>query len=65
METLFLTTIISCSQFRALGHRMFNTSNGLSLKQKYEIINEIKKVVPSCPIILRDSDDESKGNSGT
>lgn len=65
MGALFLTTVISCSQFRDTGHRLFNQVTGLSLKQKYEIISELKKVVPSCPIVIKDSDNESKGNSGT
>jgi hypothetical protein len=65
MGSLFLATIISCTQFKEIGHKLFSQFNGLSLQQKYEIINELKKVVPSCPITIKDSNNESKRNSGS
>jgi hypothetical protein len=43
------TTIISCSQALDIINR-FNKMVGFSNQQKIEIISELKKVIPSCPI---------------
>lgn len=49
------TTIISCSQAIQL---ISNVSKvvGLSGQQRMEIIDEIKKIVPSCPVIIKENE---------
>ena len=47
-----LSTIISCSQAFSLLNRITNVV-GLTPQQKIEIINEIRKVVPSCPVTIQ------------
>jgi len=45
----FLSTILSCSDLINLANRVINIST-LTPKQKIEIIVEIRKVVPKCPV---------------
>jgi hypothetical protein len=52
MGTLFLTTVLSCSQVLTIANRLVNVSL-LSNKQKTEILFELRKVVPSCPLIIQ------------
>lgn len=49
------TTIITCSQAIQL---ISNVSKvvGLNNQQRIEIIEEIKKVVPSCPVIIKENE---------
>jgi hypothetical protein len=47
--TLLFSTIISCSQAIGIIHRIQKVV-GLSEAQKTEIIAEIRKVIPSCPV---------------
>lgn len=49
MVTVFATTIITCSQAIGIINRLQQVV-GLSYHQKQEIIREIVKVIPSCPI---------------
>lgn len=49
MVVLLLTTTISCTQALGIIHRLVSVV-GLSEVQKSEIIQEIRKVVPSCPV---------------
>jgi hypothetical protein len=49
MTALFLTTVISCSQALGIVHRLVSVV-GLTESQKSEIILEVRKVLPSCPI---------------
>lgn len=49
MVVLFASTIISCSDALSLIHRITSVV-GLSEVQRTEIIQEIRKVVPSCPV---------------
>jgi hypothetical protein len=49
MVALLLTTTISCTQALSIFHRLVSVV-GLTEVQKFEIIQEIRKVVPSCPI---------------
>jgi hypothetical protein len=49
MVTLFATTLITCSQAIGIVNRLQQIV-GLSYTQKTEIIREIRKVIPSCPI---------------
>jgi hypothetical protein len=51
MGTLFLTTVLSCGQVLTIANRLANISL-LSTKQKTEILFELRKVVPSCPLII-------------
>ena len=47
-----LSTIISCSQAFSLVNRITNVV-GLTPHQKIEIVNEVRKVVPSCPVTIQ------------
>ena len=47
-----LSTIISCSQAFSLINRITNIV-GLTPQQKIEIIKEVRKVVPSCPVTIQ------------
>jgi len=49
MVVLFASTIISCSDALNLIHRLTKVV-GLSEVQRIEIVQEIRKVIPSCPI---------------
>jgi len=49
MISIFLTTIISCSQAIGMLHKIVNVV-GLTEIQKKEIIIEIRKIIPSCPV---------------
>lgn len=53
MVALFLTTTISCSQTLAMINRI-QRALSLSEKQKIEIVQEIRKFVPSCPIVIKE-----------
>lgn len=52
MISLFLTTTISCYDVLGIIHRLKEVA-GLTQIQKYEIIQEVRKTVPSCPIIIK------------
>jgi len=52
MSVLFLTTILSCSDIVTIANRLVGVSL-LSTQQKTEILLELKKVVPSCPLIIK------------
>jgi hypothetical protein len=49
MVVLLASTIISCSDALTVIQRVSNVV-GLSEVQKTEIIKEIRKVIPSCPV---------------
>jgi hypothetical protein len=49
---IFLITFLSCSQVQVIAARLQNIAL-LTPQQKTEIIEEIKKVVPSCPVIIK------------
>lgn len=49
MASLFLTTIISCSDAVRILNRL-QMVIGLSYQQKIEIIKVVSQTVPSCPI---------------
>lgn len=61
MGTLFLTTVLSCSQVLTIANRLVSISL-LSSKQKTEILFELRKVVPSCPLIIK-SNERPKSSS--
>jgi hypothetical protein len=52
MVPLFLTTILSCSDIVLITNRLMNVRL-LTSEQKTEILRELKKVVPSCPLIIK------------
>jgi hypothetical protein len=49
---IFLITFLSCSQVQAIATRLQNIAL-LTPQQKNEIVEEIKKVVPTCPIVIK------------
>lgn len=49
------TTIITCSQAIQLISNLSKVV-GLNNQQRIEIIEEIKKVVPSCPVIIKENE---------
>lgn len=49
MVVLLASTIISCSDALSIIHRVTKIV-GLTEVQKTEIIEEIRKVIPSCPV---------------
>jgi hypothetical protein len=53
--SIFLVTFLSCSQVHVIINRLQNIAM-LTLHQKNEIARELKKVVPSCPIIIKKND---------
>jgi hypothetical protein len=50
--SIFLVTILSCSQVFAIVQRLQNIYL-LTKEQKNEIILELRKVVPTCPVIIK------------
>lgn len=52
---IFLVTFLSCSQVQSVANRLQNIAM-LTPQQKVEIIQELKKVVPSCPVIIKNND---------
>ena len=52
MVALFLTTTITCSQAYQVIKRIY-LNTGLSSFMKEELIQEIRQVIPSCPIIVK------------
>jgi hypothetical protein len=59
MSTIILTTVISCSQALSIINRVTSVV-GLNDKQKFEIISELKKIVPSCPITIKKDEPRKK-----
>jgi hypothetical protein len=55
MPSLFLFTFLSCSQVQVVSNQLQNIAM-LTPQQKKEIAQELKKVVPSCPIIIQKND---------
>ena len=54
MVALLLTTTVSCSQAMGVIQRLTNVV-GLTETQKIEIIQEIRKSIPFCPVkIIKD-----------
>ena len=52
MISLFLTTMLSGSDIAMIANRLVNVKL-LTSEQKIEILRELKKVVPSCPLIIK------------
>lgn len=52
MGTLFLITILSCSQVQGILMRI-QKADYLNSEQKNEVIEELKSAVPTCPIFIK------------
>jgi hypothetical protein len=52
MVVLLSTTIINCTQALTLLHRITKVV-GLTEVQKTEIISEIRKTIPFCPVTIK------------
>lgn len=52
MGTLFLTATISCAQAVSIIQRITKVV-GLTELQKTEIVHEIRKTIPFCPVIIK------------
>lgn len=52
MGSLFITTILSCRQVSMIANKLV-TIKLLTPEQKIEILLELKKTVPSCPLIIK------------
>lgn len=52
MVSLFLTTILSCSQVQGILQRLQAIAL-LSPQQRNEISQELRKAVPSCPVTVK------------
>jgi hypothetical protein len=52
MVVLFASTIISCSDAFSIIHRVTKVV-GLTDLQKTEIVQEIRKTIPFCPVIVK------------
>jgi hypothetical protein len=52
MVVLYASTIITCSQAMSIIYRIQRVV-GLTEVQKTEIVQEIRKVIPFCPITIK------------
>lgn len=59
MGTLFLTTFLSCRQVVTIANRLVSISL-LTPQQKNEILVELRKTVPSCPLVIKPNDLKTK-----
>ena len=55
MVTLLLTTTISCADALSIIHRLTKVA-GLTSIQKSEIIQEVRKTIPFCPVTIKKDD---------
>lgn len=62
MGSLFLTTILNCNQVIGVLNRLQNIAL-LSPQQKTEILAELKRVAPSCPVIIKPNDSKTKAGN--
>jgi hypothetical protein len=52
MVALLLTTTISCADALKIINRIVNVT-GLTPLQKTEIIQEVRKTIPFCPVVIK------------
>lgn len=52
MVPLILSTVITCSDAVGIVNRII-FSIGLTPKQKIEIITELRKLIPTCPVTIK------------
>lgn len=50
--SIFLVTILNCSDIISIANRIQSVV-GLTNHQKIDIVNEVKKVAPTCPVIIK------------
>jgi len=50
--SIFLITFLNCSQVQAIANKLQNIAM-LTPEQKTEIIQELKKAVPTCPVVIK------------
>jgi hypothetical protein len=50
--SIFLVTFLNCNQVVAIANRLQNIAM-LTSEQKSAIVEEIKKVVPTCPVVIK------------
>lgn len=55
MTSLLLVTFLSCSQVVEIANRVINVS-ALTMQQKTEILNELRRTIISCPIVIKSND---------
>jgi hypothetical protein len=60
MVVFLSAAVISCSQAMSIIHRLTNVV-GLTESQKYEIIQEIRKTIPFCPVKVVKDDGRNSG----
>lgn len=56
MVALLLTTTISCSDALNIIHRLTRVA-GLTPTQRSEIIQEVRKTIPFCPVKIKKDDE--------
>jgi hypothetical protein len=59
MTTIFLTTILNCNQIIGISKRM-ESVGVLTIRQKTALLLELKKLVPSCPILVKPYEKQPK-----
>jgi hypothetical protein len=59
MVPVLLSTILSCNQVLAIANRLQQVLM-LSHQQRYEILVELRKVVPTCPVIIHHHDNNKR-----
>ena len=50
--SIFLVTFLNCNRVVAIANRLQNIAM-LTSEQKSAIVEEIKKVVPTCPVVIK------------
>jgi hypothetical protein len=50
--SIFLVTFLNCSQVIAISNKLQNIAM-LTPEQKTQIIQELKKAVPTCPVVIK------------
>ena len=53
--TILIVTFLNCIQLYSIVNRL-QSIIGINYQQKMEIIKELKKTVPSCPVIIQDNE---------
>lgn len=59
MLPALLSTILSCNQVLAIANRLQQVLM-LTPHQRYEILVELRKVVPTCPVIIQNDDNNKR-----
>jgi hypothetical protein len=59
MLPLLFSTIITCSDALSILNKVTSIV-GLTSKQKIEIVSELRKLIPSCPIVIKKDESTKK-----